>query len=83
MPIHGTAAEMLAVAMIELGLVMRHVGMSSAMLVPVPDGLIFGVAPGGLVELGSMINEIMPVAFILDVPVLVDIEPGSSWGSLE
>ena len=57
--------------------------MRSKMLVQVHDELIFEVAPGELMELGSMINEIMPEAIKLDVPVLVDIKTGSSWGSLE
>ena len=37
------------------------------MLVQVHDELIFEVAPGELMELGSMINEIMPEAIKLDV----------------
>ena len=83
MPIQGTAAEIIKVAMIKLGQKIRFEGMRSKMLVQVHDELIFEVAPGELMELGSMINEIMPEAIKLDVPVLVDIKTGSSWGSLE
>ena len=83
MPIQGTAAEIIKVAMIKLGQKIRYEGMRSKMLVQVHDELIFEVAPGELMELGSMINEIMPEAIKLDVPVLVDIKTGSSWGSLE
>ena len=53
------------------------------MLIQVHDELIFEVAPGELMEVGAIINEIMPNAIKLDVPVLVDIKTGDSWGSLD
>ena len=57
--------------------------MKSKMLIQVHDELIFEVGPGELMELSMMINEIMPNAIKLDVPVLVDIKTGDSWGKLE
>ena len=54
MPIQGTAAEIIKVAMIKLGQKIRYEGMRSKMLVQVHDELIFEVAPGELMELGSM-----------------------------
>ena len=57
--------------------------MKSKMLIQVHDELIFEVAPGELMELSMMMNEIMPSAIKLDVPVLVDIKTGDSWGKLE
>jgi len=83
MPIQGTAAEIIKVAMIKLGQAIRREKMNSKMLIQVHDELIFEVAPGELMEIGAMINEIMPNAIQLEVPVLVDIKTGSSWGSLD
>ena len=83
MPIQGTAAEIIKIAMINLGKEIRKNLMKSKMLIQVHDELIFEVAPGELMELSMMINEIMPNAIKLDVPVLVDIKTGDSWGKLE
>ena len=83
MPIQGTAAEIIKVAMIQLGEEIRKQNMNSKMLIQVHDELIFEVAPGELMELGVLINEVMPTAIKLDVPVLVDIKTGPTWGSLE
>tara|TARA_B100000579_G_scaffold167969_1_gene136709 strand:+ start:57595 stop:60357 length:2763 start_codon:yes stop_codon:yes gene_type:complete len=83
MPIQGTAAEIIKIAMIKLGQQIRKEKMNSKMLIQVHDELIFEVAPGELMEIGAMINEIMPNAIKLDVPVLVDIKTGVSWGSLD
>ncbi|MEC7838077.1 MAG: DNA polymerase I [Chloroflexota bacterium] len=83
MPIQGTAAEIIKVAMIQLGEEIRKQSMNSKMLIQVHDELIFEVAPGELMELGALINEVMPNAIKLNVPVLVDIKTGPTWGSLE
>ena len=83
MPIQGTAAEIIKVAMIQLGEEIRKQNMNSKMLIQVHDELIFEVAPGELMELGALINEVMPNAIKLNVPVLVDIKTGPTWGSLE
>jgi DNA polymerase I len=83
MPIQGTAAEIIKVAMINLGKEIKINSLNSKMLIQVHDELIFEVAPGELMELSMMINEIMPNAIKLDVPVLVDIKTGDSWGKLE
>lgn len=83
MPIQGTAAEIIKVAMINLGKEIKINSLNSKMLIQVHDELIFEVAPGELMELSMMINEIMPNAIKLDIPVLVDIKTGDSWGKLE
>ena len=69
--------------LINLGNEIRNNLMKSKMLIQVHDELIFEVGPGELMELSMMINEIMPNAIKLDVPVLVDIKTGDSWGKLE
>jgi len=83
MPIQGTAAEIIKVAMIDLGKEIRKNKMQSKILIQVHDELIFEVASGELMELNMIINSIMPNAIKLDVPVLVDIKTGITWGSLE
>jgi DNA polymerase-1 len=82
MPIQGTAAEIIKVAMIDLGKEIRKNNMKSKILIQVHDELIFEVASGELMELNMIINSIMPNAIKLDVPVLVDIKTGITWGSL-
>ena len=82
MPIQGTAAEIIKVAMIDLGKEIRKNDMKSKILIQVHDELIFEVASGELMELNMIINSIMPNAIKLDVPVLVDIKTGITWGNL-
>ena len=82
MPIQGTAAEIIKVAMIDLGKEIRKNNMKSKILIQVHDELIFEVASGELMELNMIINSIMPNAIKLDVPVLVDIKTGITWGNL-
>ncbi len=83
MPIQGTAADVIKIAMINIADELQRRGMDSRMTAQVHDELIFEVAPGELEEMTSIAHDMMPAAMSLEVPLLVDTKTGVRWGELE
>ncbi len=83
MPIQGTAADIVKIAMVNLDREMSSEKMRSRMLIQVHDELIFEVAPGELMELQALVTELMPGAMELDVPLSVETKTGIRWGDME
>jgi DNA polymerase-1 len=83
MPVQGTAADIIKVAMIRLYDRMRQAKLRSRMLLQVHDELIFEAPAEELDALRSLILEIMPHAIELSVPLRVDVKTGRNWGELE
>jgi DNA polymerase-1 len=83
MPIQGTAADVIKIAMINIAAELERRGMDSRMTAQVHDELIFEVAPGELEEMTSIAHDMMPAAMSLEVPLLVDTKTGVRWGELE
>ena len=80
MPIQGTAADMLKIAMIEIDRQMEKLNMRSLMTIQVHDELIFEVRNDELDELRELVIEKMVNAVSLgDVPVVVDTGTGDNW----
>ena len=78
MPIQGTAADILKLAMVRLGL--GDVVPGARMILTVHDELVFEV-PEDLVEKAKpIIKEAMETALALDVPLEVDVGSGTHWG---
>jgi DNA polymerase-1 len=83
MPIQGTAADIIKIAMFNIDDTMTKEKMKSRMLIQVHDELIFEAAPGELLELQAMVKELMPGAMKLDVPLNVETKTGVRWGDME
>lgn len=80
MPIQGTAADMMKIAMINLHQAMKHHKFRSLMMLQVHDELVFEVMPGELDDLRSLVKETMESALPLGrVPVLVETGVGMNW----
>ena len=79
MPIQGTAAEMIKLAMIQIHEQLKKDKMSSMMVLQIHDELLFEVPKVELDDLKSMVIEQMENALKLDVPVIVDHGVGESW----
>ncbi len=82
MPIQGTAADIIKIAMINIDAEIHRRKLASRMIAQVHDELLFDVAPGELEEITVIAHELMPAAMELDVPLSVDIKSGSRWGEL-
>jgi DNA polymerase-1 len=77
-PIQGTAADILKLAMVKLGL--GDVVPGARMILTVHDELVFEVPEEHVDEAKGIIKEAMESAMTLDVPLEVDVGAGSHWG---
>ena len=83
MPIQGTAADVIKIAMVNIADELHRRDLESRMTAQVHDELIFEVAPGELEEVTSLAHDMMPAAMSLEVPLLVDTKTGVRWGELD
>lgn len=79
MPIQGTAADMIKLAMIRIDRDIAAEGLGSRMILQVHDELVFEVVPGERDRLGALVKEAMESALALDVPVRAEIGFGENW----
>src|SRR5207245_7492029 len=74
MPIQGTAADGMKIAMVRLDAALRERGGQSRMLLQVHDELVFETDETELPQLASLAKEIMEAALPLDIPLEVDMK---------
>ncbi len=79
MPIQGSAADMIKVAMIRIDGEIRTSGWKSRMILQVHDELVFEVPKGEVQKLSPLVKERMQHAVALNVPVEVDVGTGPNW----
>lgn len=79
MPIQGTAADMIKLAMIQVQREMEHRNMKSRMTLQIHDELVFEVAADELEALRKLVKEIMEGALSISVPIRVDIGVAKDW----
>lgn len=77
MPIQGTAADMIKIAMIRIDQTMD--GMKSKMILQVHDELVFDAHKDELTALSEIVRREMEGAVKLHVPVKVEISVGDNW----
>ncbi len=83
MPVQGTSADIIKVAMVNLYREMQKRQLKSKMLLQVHDELLFEVPEQELEEIRHLVPEIMSTALTLSVPLRVDIKVGNNWGELK
>jgi DNA polymerase-1 len=83
MPIQGTAADGMKLAMVRVDAAMRERGLRSRMLLQVHDELVFETDEEELPELAELASEIMRTALPLDVPLEVDLKVGQNWEQMD
>ena len=87
MPIQGTAADIVKIAMINIQQRMGALGMRSKMILQVHDELIFEVPRDELGHMQAIITELMPTAVPphvgFEVPLEVEMKVGDNWGDME
>jgi DNA polymerase-1 len=82
MPIQGTAADIVKIAMIRVDERLKRDGLRSRLLLSVHDELLFEVPVDEVERLADMVRETMEGAMPLDVPLTVDIKVGTNWESM-
>ena len=80
MPIQGTAADIMKIAMINVRARMINERMRSKMILQVHDELVFEAPAGEIDALTALALDEMPAAMDLDVTLKVDVKSGHSWG---
>ena len=83
MPIQGTAADIIKIAMIKIMDRMIDLEMKSKMILQVHDELIFEVPRDELGQMREIVVELMPASLNLAVPLVVELKTGDTWGDLE
>ncbi|MDY7019665.1 MAG: DNA polymerase I [Chloroflexota bacterium] len=81
-PVQGTSADIIKIAMVNLYREMRERGLGSKMLLQIHDELLFEVPREEMGEMKSLVNELMPSAVKLCVPLKIDIKLGKNWGEM-
>jgi DNA polymerase-1 len=83
MPIQGTAADGIKIAMVRLDAAMRERGMRSRMLLQVHDELVFETDAEEMESLADLAATTMEGALPLDVPLTVDLKVGTDWDRMD
>jgi DNA polymerase-1 len=83
MPVQGTSADIIKVAMINLDGEMEKRKLESKTLLQVHDELIFEVPEAEVEEMRQLVPEIMSTALELSIPIKVAIKVGQNWGEME
>jgi DNA polymerase-1 len=78
-PIQGSAADIIKIAMINIHKKLTSENWKSKMLLQVHDELVFDVHNSELEKIQPMIKYEMENAFMMDVPLEVDLGMGKDW----
>jgi len=79
MPIQGSSADIIKLAMIRLHGALKERGLQSCMILQVHDELILEVPEGELEIVAPLVKSTMEGAFQLDAPLKVDMKVGRNW----
>lgn len=83
MPVQGTSADIIKVAMINLEGEIEKRQFESKMLLQVHDELIFEVPQAEVGEMKKLVPELMTSAIELSVPLKAAVKSGPNWGEME
>ena len=83
MPIQGTAADIIKVAMIRIDGALRERNFATQMILQVHDELVFDVPENELAIVRPLVVELMENAFPMTVPLRVEGHVGPNWSALD
>lgn len=83
MPIQGTAADMMKLAMIAVDEAIEKAGFKTQMVLQVHDELVFEMPPDEQEQVVPLVKNLMETAFEISVPVLVEVKVGKNWAEME
>ena len=83
MPIQGTAADGMKIAMVRVDGAMRERGLRSRMLLQVHDELVFETDEEELPVIAELAKEVMEGALPLDPPLEVELKVGTDWENMD
>jgi len=83
MPVQGTAADMMKIAMINVQKKLHTVSKKTRMILQVHDELVFEVPEKDVDAVVAFIMKEMNTASTLKVPIKTDVAVGGSWGDMK
>jgi DNA polymerase-1 len=78
-PIQGSAADIIKIAMINIYNKLSHGNFKTKMLLQVHDELVFDVYKPELEAMKTLIKTEMEQAFVMNVPLDVEVDTGLNW----
>ena len=82
MPIQGTAADIVKIAMIRMDRALRDGGLEARLLLSVHDELLLEAPRGEVDRLLPVLREAMEGALPLSIPLTVEAKTGDSWDGM-
>jgi DNA polymerase-1 len=82
MPVQGTSADIIKIAMVNLHREMERSSLRSKMTLQVHDELLFEVPPEETDRMKELVSGIMPQSLKLSVPLKIDIKLGKNWAEM-
>ena len=79
MPIQGTSADMIKIAMIRIYREFQRLGLKSKMILQVHDELVFDCYKPEEQQVRAIVEDAMLNALPLSIPIEVSIDAGSNW----
>lgn len=83
MPVQGTEADLIKIAMIRLAEELPKVSPRARMILQVHDELVFEIPTAEVAKAARCIRDEMESAHTFKVPLKVEVEAGPNWGDLE
>lgn len=83
MPVQGTAADLMKMAMLDVAQEIDAGKIDAVMLLQVHDELVFEVDEKQAIKVAKQIKDIMEAVYKLKVPLIVDVGVGNNWLELE
>ncbi len=83
MPVQGTAADIIKLAMIRIQQELDEKNLKSRMILQVHDELLFEVPAEEVAELVTLVEQVMSQVMVLSVPLKVDVKVGKNWGEMD
>lgn len=83
MPVQGTAADIMKIAMIRGDRALKAHKLPAAMILQVHDELVLEVSESAIPETIGAVRGAMESAFELDVPLITEVSVGPNWNEME
>ncbi|MCS7223450.1 MAG: DNA polymerase I [Armatimonadetes bacterium] len=83
MPVQGTSADIMKMAMVTIWRSLREGPYDAKMTVQVHDELMLEVRKDDLMEVARLVKRKMETAYRLSVPLVVEIKVGDNWAEME
>ena len=82
MPVQGTAADVMKLAMLRISEGLAERELKSRMLMQVHDELIFETLESEVGDVAALLGEVMPTAIEMVVPLQIEMKRGPNWRDL-